>query len=51
MMQPARMIGACQDVTELRRAEQERERVLALEHRARLESDASRRVVSGMVLP
>jgi len=46
---PVRMIGACQDVTELRRSEQERERILALEHQARLESDASRRVISGIL--
>ncbi len=47
--QPARLVGACQDVTELRLAEQERERILAREHQARVESDASRRVISGIL--
>jgi PAS domain S-box-containing protein len=46
---PLRMIGACQDVTDLRRVEQERERILAREHQARVESDASRRVISGIL--
>jgi two-component system, NtrC family, response regulator HydG len=46
---PARLVGACQDVTELRRAEQEREQVLVREHQARLESDASRRKFSGIL--
>ena len=46
---PTRMIGACQDVTELRRAEKEREQILGREHRARLESDASRRLISSIL--